>query len=314
MPKERVHLIIARRTLRELPEDCLLKNGLEKYRNLYLLGSVVPDSFAYYPGKIHNRFRKSFQEFHRKAESGGFPIGGLIADARELPDPALLAFLSGVITHIITDRAFHPAVRYFAGGDITRHYQLEAYLDLYVEARMAEPDIPVVQALLQKLEVPRSRLLAMTESLFQIDPRHRRGISRALLWHGRIQKRFTRPGISRFLRIVNPLLFFRLAPLLALCYPRISDPRFLFRGNLEFYHPGARKILPLDWIQIAREAVRTQVRILLGVQNNMKDSNRLADFFSRKAERLLPAGWQGPGGGTLLFDTSRNIKQLAEGD
>jgi hypothetical protein len=147
MPKEITHWLIAEKVC-SLIEDEKARRALERYKNLFYLGAVIPDTPFY--AVLSNRrsaVKGASKTLH--GEGGGAPWGpffrlfDLIGDQnsdRPISSEAIFAFAAGALLHMTGDAFFHPMVVYFSGPpgafndpytSEIRHRKFETCLDLF---------------------------------------------------------------------------------------------------------------------------------------------------------------------------------------
>ena len=108
--RESGHVYIANKILQEL--DGELKSIIEKHKNTYLLGSVLPDALYY-----SKRTIGLAEEIHGKdGQDTSKYVLKLLDLARDAGDKELLAFVCGYVTHIIVDVTTHPIVYGITGN------------------------------------------------------------------------------------------------------------------------------------------------------------------------------------------------------
>lgn len=123
MPKEGTHQYIAKKSR---------DHSIPKVEIAYLYGAVAPDIFFY------DFFKKpaTSDRLHGKNGEAVDDIFGNISSIwdklAKLERETLAAFLAGYVTHIVSDRTFHPWVIYWSGGQDTVHHYIETVLDIEV--------------------------------------------------------------------------------------------------------------------------------------------------------------------------------------
>ncbi len=140
MPNVTLHALLAERVLEEWPatDGAPFDPAEEAHRNAFLLGSFGPD-LGYFPGG-----EPFFSDLAHYVRSGDL-TRALIDRARS---PTEHAFAWGWVTHVLADRAIHPAVgeavgehltgrRRFirASADLSTHVRVEVGLDAHVSHR-----------------------------------------------------------------------------------------------------------------------------------------------------------------------------------
>jgi hypothetical protein len=138
MPKENTHLLFAHGLLEDLTGRPMLKE-ISEHQDAYLLGSIIPDTFYYAPGKELTRIAEAFHG--RDGNPTNTTIIQVLQAAR---GPRDVAFILGYLTHCALDITFHPVVYYLSGNyydqdpvkkqqAVHRHRQLETCMDASLE-------------------------------------------------------------------------------------------------------------------------------------------------------------------------------------
>jgi len=224
MPKEITHWLIAEECADSLADHSFWRSVLGEYPCLYLLGTVVPDSPAYVLfGNNAKLLRNIGNDLHRLADPyilfrHYFKKGNSLTNAE-------LALFAGILSHFMTDSAFHPFVTNRYGNDIEKHYRLETLLDLY----FAPINIPLGQwsmkRFLKQAQTETNNLLTRLTAIFSWEITvERKAIETMLYWHCALQGAFTNPAVILFLYLFGWLPFTRLREGRALCYPRNRQP------------------------------------------------------------------------------------------
>ncbi|MFA5126590.1 MAG: zinc dependent phospholipase C family protein [Patescibacteria group bacterium] len=131
MPKEGTHQYIAKKV-----QTLFIPKNLDTY----LYGSLAPDIFFFdfikkptVSNRLHGKDGESTDQI--------FLTAGELWPKLDKADRVILAdFLAGYLTHVITDRVFHPWVIYWSGGPAEEkkygsivHHFLETWLDLALD-------------------------------------------------------------------------------------------------------------------------------------------------------------------------------------
>ena len=137
MPKESLHLFLAdtarKSIIKTVPE---ISAVVEEYPNLFMMGSVSPDSvFNYNKGPAKDFFTEFAWYPHDTETHNLFSFLTRIVSA-DLPAGPSLSFALGTLCHYTADMIFHPLVFHFCGTDkpgsnsaTVRHYRFESHLD-----------------------------------------------------------------------------------------------------------------------------------------------------------------------------------------
>ena len=147
MPKELTHLIISTEALEKVEKKSFDAAAIiNKNLDLFMLGSLICDT-AYYHIPIFNK-KKSIlcisQAIHNaRGDLNKKVITRLAKNERQCKPDQHFAFLCGVLSHHMADRAFHPLVVYLTGDyhdcdarerhfAEARHRFLEGLIDRYL--------------------------------------------------------------------------------------------------------------------------------------------------------------------------------------
>ncbi|MBI9102989.1 MAG: zinc dependent phospholipase C family protein [Spirochaetales bacterium] len=140
MPKESTHLFLSRvirESLSKSPDFKSVSGLLEQAPNLFMMGSVAPDSvYNYVSGPAKEFLKINVENSHGGGESGIYDYF-IRFGKQDLPFIPGLSFGLGILCHLAADMIFHPMVYYFCGADIpgkmtdatVRHYYFESGMD-----------------------------------------------------------------------------------------------------------------------------------------------------------------------------------------
>lgn len=261
MPKELTHLIVSAEALEKVKMKsseaaAILKENLD----LFMLGSLICDT-AYYHIPVFNR-KKSVLSISQTIHNAGGDlnkefIARLAKNQGQCRPDQHFAFLCGVLSHHITDRAFHPLVVYLTGdyhardarerhfaearhrfleGLIDRHLAKGSDLDLELK-KDGEADIKrdktvlhplllsFVYSALPQLDHKRAEEMALT--LFKLS-----GFQLALL------KLYNKSYFRSFILTTNRLFCFKLSNYAAMLYPAAGSSKMpLLAGEINYLDP-----------------------------------------------------------------------------
>lgn len=146
MPKELTHFVLSDRALDKVEETCpetgkLLRSNYD----LYLLGSIIPDTAYYHLSPLNKKKSLCFLSEKIHTRRGGLESGFLkraLADGLKGSDEAF-AFICGLLSHQWADSLFHPFIVHFTGNYShadraerkraqARHRFLEGLIDLKI--------------------------------------------------------------------------------------------------------------------------------------------------------------------------------------
>ena len=140
MPNLRSHILLAEQIYKRI-ESAQLREILEKQSALYCLGAVVPDIFLYNILWWELPHLDDILHDYPKPRSVAMIRHMLNELKASSPlDPEKTAFILGLMTHILAENIFHPAIFYFSGNyydhdhnerhlAVSSHRHLETLLD-----------------------------------------------------------------------------------------------------------------------------------------------------------------------------------------
>lgn len=240
MPKELTHWLMADRIFRGLPDDSRLRGVIGNNLSGYLAGAVLPDTLLHlHNGPYSATALALAHAFHDAAGNSFAPLIQAEVAHPEGLQPAMLACLLGVITHIEADIVFHPLVHALAGsGQIGQHYQVETDMDVsYLSAGILPANTHLADLVTPDIH---DTIVSSCGLLFDPDgilPRE--ALEQALRQHCRIQAMYDSTFwklAARFLAIVKGSPYNRLQHLF---YPllRPTDSVFTVDGVNEWRNP-----------------------------------------------------------------------------
>lgn len=231
MPKEMTHWWVARKAEESLSPESVLGAAIHSYRQLFMMGAVVPDMpFYFLFGPRSGEIKRIAERFHN-SENGSYRLfEGLMPWVGGERRSAGLALLSGLLTHIHTDSIFHPMVYYFCGRgeadfrkkrfSLARHRTLETLADMFVRHLSPDKEMRVAK-MVKGLEIDREHFLDMLASVFSPFGEVRPSLMRRLLFfQGRIQGLLFRDIFRRGLERTSLLTGIDLGYLYANFYPK----------------------------------------------------------------------------------------------
>ena len=122
MPSVYTHHIVARETLKRLPEQ--LQDKIKPHLSLYFFGAHGAD-FCFFYKFLQPRMQNIGSFLHR---TGGYDAF-CVLKAFAAHDERALAYAFGYITHYAADVAFHPFVYKAAGKSLLTHSRVENAID-----------------------------------------------------------------------------------------------------------------------------------------------------------------------------------------
>lgn|GEM_PF-5753979 len=236
MPKEYSHWYLAERVRMRLGPG-MIGQLLGRYRPLYLLGAIIPDS-PYYTF-MNRRIRSAAESLHQPGDSR-FACGYALVQAQaEQWNEWIVAFLLGIYTHLYADSVFHPLVYHFCGNrGRARHRRLEAWLDLaFMGCEGWDIPRPLPEMLQQCTALVGDWPEWVAAFFTPLDALPEGQLQHILNRHARYQKRFAdrwwQMGAALLSRV--PIRFFREAA--ALFYPRSGPLTPDLEAPISYRHP-----------------------------------------------------------------------------
>jgi len=269
MPKEMTHWLIAGKALNRLKPGTEICNILENFRNLYLVGAVLPDTPAHIlTGREKNLVKELDREFHDPRESSFAPGARLLSSLDSSITPAYLALLTGTLTHIITDSVFHPFVYYFCGADdIRKHYRLETYIDLYFMKQYSR-NFRSLKKILKSGEADTKTISDFMNLYFDSESRLKPGVyKKSLRLHALIQSAWLKPSLRKTGRGLNFIPGIKIDDKLELFYPSAHKGEIL-EGIFSYKNPVTGEEETDSMNSLAEKAVSRIAAVTEGLAEN----------------------------------------------
>ena len=193
MPKELSHWALAELAY-QFTNNTEVKKILDEFKGEYLWGAVMYDT----PFYAHNTdsgemILKTGKSVHGIPPNNTLlPFIRLAKEYDTSPTPALLAFICGAFSHMISDIVFHPFVLYYSGSDSRRHLKFEALLDCYFYQKKIIENRKSVSDILRAVTSNRDDLLRWMALFFDIPFTLRAELEKTLKRHGKIQNLFSK--------------------------------------------------------------------------------------------------------------------------
>lgn len=250
MPKELTHWTIARHVFEQM-DDSLIKSSIADHREMYFIGAIAPDT-PYYLNGYYRPFFQSLAEYLHgvHGENTYKPLGGLFQRFPDKIPPPVMAFICGILTHIMIDGEFHPLVYYLTGDyhhtdpaarnrAIIWHRRLEAEMDLYYSRCFETIQPAFLSFCLERKKISDEELLDLLCMLyFNSDNKYRSQTGKAIKTQAGMLRRFNNRTLYLVYRLFNILSQGRLYPVLALFYPPEKQARLeRFEKEFEYVHP-----------------------------------------------------------------------------
>jgi hypothetical protein len=209
MPKERLHILLADKSLDILENREGFRSFDDRTRRAYLLGSVLPDALFYdLPA-----FRCSAvgNSLHKAEEGGGRILENWIGTRGTSVHPEIRGWVLGMTMHFWTDDFWHPFIEELSGGTsmlrqhfgLTRracHHWLESELEAYWLNLIGPKDgyLPLLRGLLD--QDYRSRLAQTFSEVLNLYGLPRipsaARINRCILWQALLLGFFSDPRLA----------------------------------------------------------------------------------------------------------------------
>jgi len=311
MPKEITHWFIAQESIKIMDDDLKLKKILNKYKNLYFLSCMIPDTPAYiFLGK-EKRLTKSLSSgFHNTSDNSYNPIINLIRESEKISEP-LIAFISGIINHINVDRIFHPFVYYYSGRNIARHFEIEAYIDLFYLKEKKYNNRIYISDFIKNLEVEDKVICKFLLRLFGLPDNRIKLAKKGLVFHSRLQHSFDKIYLRRILMFLNIFSLFKLQPYISLFYPKVKDKTKLFFGKYKYFNPVSGVERQQKIVSLENKAKKEILKIFLLLERNINSKKDLiSEFLKLKGPNLNTNLYGKTKDKMKYFDTSKKVKDL----
>ena len=270
MPKEITHLTLAEKVFQELSSTSLFHHPIKKFFNVFLYGSVAPDTPFYYLMGPHSSAIQNFGKLlHTSDSSCLLPILGFL-NRFSRNDEDALSFAAGLCCHILTDTHFHPLVYYFAGmdgihkGATTRHRLFETALDFYFWPH-SEKDIKIsLYQILSHLNISKGRISLFFETLFRDEGNNReKAYPHAVRSHCMFQGLFKNFKLYRIIRFLHTHNFGIRSKDEALFYPYEKPTTINFFSKRLHYRDPCTGTVHADKIDdLTRQAVDNVLLLL----------------------------------------------------
>lgn len=128
MPSTYAHYRFGAQVLPTLPGN--IREIVERYRNVYDVGTHGPDLFFYYRPAFQTSVGKLGGKFHHQPGRSFF--GGVCRRLRMQPSEQATAYLYGLLSHYSLDSICHPFVNRASSGGSFSHTALESEFDRFL--------------------------------------------------------------------------------------------------------------------------------------------------------------------------------------
>ncbi|MDC7226836.1 MAG: zinc dependent phospholipase C family protein [Spirochaetales bacterium] len=301
MPKESTHLYlaeIARKALSaSIPEATEL---IDSAPNLFMTGSVSPDSIFNYSFGPAREFFRSFNHYAHDSQTHHLlSFIPRIADAGMSLAPSF-SFAAGAICHLCADAVFHPLIFYFTGSDTIRHYTFESEIDKRLRSIYPELREELLYRRFSNIETNRDefadcmKALHLPESAAKLVPA--KELISMFRQHSRNQSFYGRTlfaGIARLLKLVSggrkdelPALLYKDAPLAT-----ATESEYFLNKNIEYKNPlsGARQTASFNKLEQDFLSLFTETMTKVLQTFTCSNPTALSEFCPRNPESGLPA-------------------------
>ncbi|MFH2057370.1 MAG: zinc dependent phospholipase C family protein [Pseudomonadota bacterium] len=272
MPKEIAHISLAQKVFRHLPENSLFLGSIKKHFNLFLYGSIAPDTCYYYLLGPHSSFiQNQSKKFHTTDTSSLLPVLNFL---KHFPDndPKAMAFAAGICCHIMTDTLFHPMIYYFSGMEdqhtdaTTRHRLIETALDIHFWSLSKIDTSIFIDYIFNNLEIRGTELIHFFEYLFSLEKnKWERSLKYALKYHIFSYQLFKNHTLYRIIQFFHGYKFGIPSKYESLFYPS-SNPVELsfFSGRIHYRNPIKGTPITTNIEALIQKTIK-QVLILISI-------------------------------------------------
>lgn len=304
MPKEQTHWILAKKAASRL-EKGPIRQIIVKNPNLYYLGAVILDTpmYALHDAKKYNVLA---QHLHgRWGENTFTPLTKLLKAYKGKWSDGLWALVLGAMSHILADAVYHPWIEYYTGSStdvpenmyklsLSRHRELETYLDLYHIRTFPEFKPKSFSGLLRKKEMGSRQFDNMINTLYfngkdGPDPK----IRKLFFAHAALQWCFMQKTLAKIAFLANRGLKLNADQWTTLFYPdqEPENPRY-FEPEITYLHTVSGKPKQTTVRNLENKAVRITTRMFELIENHLQ-KNSAMEFFSRIKGPSLETGLVG---------------------
>jgi len=282
MPKDITHLMLAKKVIENLPSNSLFHAPVKNNYNLFLAGSIIPDTPFYYIIGPHSRtVQKLAARLHTSDSNSLVPILDLLATVSKR-EPGGLAFAAGICSHILADTIFHPMIYYFSGVDgvhteaQTRHRAFETALDYYFWPLSDNDSAGTsLHHIFNHLEVSQDCFARFYEKIFPVEtPSQRKSLHFAIQSHMILQSLFKTSSAYKFICFLYDHKFGIRSSHKALFYPH-SNPVALnfFKTTLRYYHPCQGTFFSTTIDELVRKTMTAVLGLLTILEKSMTQGN-----------------------------------------
>ncbi len=277
MPKEISHWFLAEKACRKLEDDSVVKEIIQRHKNLYLIGAVIADTPFYC--RVYGSGKADIvrwgEMIHNSPVNSYAPLLNVICRFGPRVPDNVLALLLGVISHIHADSSFHPMVYYTTGNPASvpeqerrtarvRHQTFETFLDIYYREGFYLQNRGLLSELLKNAEMEEALLLDVLTVFFSHgqETADSLQVKNALVTHAAVQKLFDNNALKIMLGIINRIPGINLDSYTSSFYPvRKPEPDSLFPRPFSYRHP----VTGADCRNTIRELEEAAIRNTLNI-------------------------------------------------
>ncbi len=326
MPKEITHWTLAEKAVR-LADNRFIKEVIANNRFLYLLGAVSPDTPYYQTSPVTtDLYEEVGRRLHGINANGAFEPLAYVAGIYEEITHGALAFLLGVISHLVVDGEYHPLIYHFSGNSHSanrnemlrasyRHRLLETYLDLHYYGDVEPANGYSVYRAYKGKEMGGDEFFDLLGA-FYFDNRaaHRRHTVNAMRAHCFWQWCFKREWLTYAATLASKISPLVVGHYAALFYPRMKPVRSpFFNGKISYknHATGSRHMESIK--DIEERSINSIVRHFDMVTEN-RDAKSLANIFSRPSHATFESVMADmPQDKIIPFENGTDIEKLVFG-
>lgn len=310
MPKELTHLLISAEALIKVEERSLSAAAiLNKNRDLFMLASLIPDT-AYYHIPIFNK-KKSIvslsQIIHSdRGDLNQKVITRLAKNNGELKLEEHFAFLCGLLSHQMADKAFHPLIVYHSGdyhdSDASerefaqaRHRFLEGLIDMHLIKNLST-DIKLKKD--GKLDIKRDKVILyplllslVNAAMPQLEDRRAEEIALTLFKLSAFQigllNLYDNSYFRRIILAINRLFNFKFSGYAAMLYPTANNSNIpLLAQEISYLEPFNGEKHEETIFAIKEKALSSLAGAIVDCHNAKGDlSKAITPYFNPSSEK-----------------------------
>lgn len=299
MPKEITHWCVAKKAFEEM-EASELKEALKVYKNVYYLGAISFDIPYFSVGKKSRQIADIANNLHQSVSEN--KLGELLNYMKKSDEDYVRAFVLGIVTHIITDSAFHPLVFYLTGNyhdnnpdkrsiAVCKHREFEAELDLYYKyTNKLENNYSSLESYNNK-GIAKDEFLNLLSLEYENDyGLTKKDICKSMKAYFITQHLFFSNILYRLVSTLNNFFGLKLSQIIACFYPPTKSIDYSFFTNIiDYKDPVTGEAFNQSISDIEKKAVRSIIEIFRQI-SNAGDKNEVADIVKKVSAVCLDTG------------------------